>query len=257
MHLSARIDHLVVAAASLAEGVQWCESVLGITPGPGGEHALMGTHNRVFLVASPAFPQAYLEIIAIHSGANYARSHWTKRWFDLDNRDLQRQLGKTGPQLIHFVVRTAQVQAGVRALAGLGIDRGEVLQASRATPQGSPKAEQHPLGAAKDAQRQAWGPVSPQGLLEWQITVRDDGQRLFDGALPTLIEWGEAHPTQGMAASDVTLQSLQAQHPRPDALRQAYQAIGLAGVDVMQGPPNLIATLQTPRGVVTLESKGI
>ena len=43
------------------------------------------------------------------------------------------------------------------------IDRGHVLEASRDTP---------------------------AGRLAWQITVRDDGQRLFYGALPTLIEWG-------------------------------------------------------------------
>lgn len=28
------LDHLVVAAASLAQGVQWCETTLGVTPGP-------------------------------------------------------------------------------------------------------------------------------------------------------------------------------------------------------------------------------
>ncbi len=257
MQPSAQIDHLVVAAASLAEGVQWCESVLGITPGPGGEHALMGTHNRVFTLASAAFAQAYFEIIAIHPGAAYARSTWAKRWFDLDSPDLQEQLRITGPRLIHFVARSADVQADVRALAALGIDRGAVLAASRALPQGRPGAEQPPRGAAPHAQRQAGRPVSPQGLLTWQITVRDDGQRLFNGALPTLIQWGDVHPTQGMADSGVTLQSLRVTQPQPDALRQAYEAIGLAGVDVMQGPPNLIATLQTPRGVVTLESKGI
>ena len=60
-----------------------------------------------------------------------------------------------------------------------------------------------------------------------------------------------------MASSGVTLQALHASHPRPDALRAGYQAIGLTGVEVVQGSPNLIATLQTPRGVVTLESKGI
>lgn len=115
IHLSAQIDHLVVAAASQAEGVQWCESALGITPGPGGEHALMGTHNRVFTLASAAFPQAYFEIIAIHSGAACARSAGTKRWFDLDNPDLQEQLRKTGPRLIHFVARSA-----VRAATSVG-----------------------------------------------------------------------------------------------------------------------------------------
>ena len=99
--------------------------------------------------------------------------------------------------------------------------------------------------------------MTAQGLLAWKITVRKDGQRLFYGTLPTLIEWGEVHPTQNMAASGITLQSLHASHPRPDALRAAYEAIGLAGVEVIQGPPNLIATLQTPRGLLTLESRGI
>jgi len=225
-----RIDHLVVLAASLDEGVQWCENLLGITPGPGGEHALMGTHNRLFTLASPAFPAAYLEIIAIHSGAPCTRPTGAKRWFDMDDRELQRQLETSGPQLAHFVASTPQAAAGVRALARLGLDRGEVLAASRMTE---------------------------KGLLRWKITVREDGQRLFYGTLPSLIEWGEVHPTQAMTPSGVTLQSLQARHPRPDTLRAAYQAIGLADVAVSPGPPNLMATLQTPRGLLTLESRGI
>jgi Glyoxalase-like domain len=231
--LASRIDHLVIAAASLAEGVQWCEKTLGITPGPGGEHPLMGTHNRLFSIASPAFPLAYLEIIAIHSGApksNSSRSAWARRWFDLDDPELQAQLDKSGPRLVHFVARTAHADAGVRALSRLGLDRGEVLPASRPTP---------------------------QGLLSWKITVREDGQRLFYGALPTLIEWGAVHPAQGMPASGVVLQSLAVRHPRADALRAGYEAIGLADVEVTPGPPNLTATLQTPLGLITLESKGV
>ena len=228
--LASRIDHLVVAAASLAEGVQWCEKTLGITPGPGGEHPLMGTHNRLLSVASPIFPLAYLEIIAIHSGAPCARSTWARRWFDLDDPELQAHLTKSGPRLVHFVASTARADAGVRALARLGLDRGEVLPASRPTP---------------------------QGLLSWKITVRQDGQRLFYGALPTLIEWGPVHPAQGMPASGVVLQALSARHPRADALRAGIDAIGLADVEVTAGSPNLTATLQTPLGLITLESRGI
>ena len=40
-------------------------------------------------------------------------------------------------------------------------------------------------------------------------------------------------------------------------LRDAYNAIGLHSVAVREGPANLVATLRTPRGAVTLESKGI
>ena len=228
--VASRIDHLVVAAASLAEGVQWCEKTLGITPGPGGEHPLMGTHNRLLSVASPTFPLAYLEIIAIHSGAPYARSTWTRRWFDLDDRELQAHLTKSGPRLVHFVVRTARADIAVGALAKLGLDRGEVLAASRPTA---------------------------QGLLSWKITVRQDGQRLFYGTLPTLIEWGPVHAAQSMPASGVVLQTLSARHPRADALRAGIDAIGLADVEVTAGSPNLIATLQTPLGLITLESRGI
>ena len=228
--LTAQLDHLIVAAASLAEGVQWCERVLGVTPGPGGEHALMGTHNRLVTLATPAFPLAYLEIIAIHSGALCARPEGARRWFDLDDPDLQLRLQQRGPQLVHWVARTARAQAGVRALAELGLDRGALLQASR---------------------------LSAQGLLEWTITVRDDGQRRFFGMLPTLIQWGGVHPADSMAPSGVTLQSLEAHHPRPGALRACYDALGLTGISVTPGPPNLVATLQTPRGQVMLESRGI
>lgn len=238
--LKSHIDHLVIAAASLAEGVHWCESVLGITPEPGGEHPLMGTHNRLFTLASPAFPSTYCEIIAINSGAACARPAGSKRWFDLDDKELQLQLANSGPKLVHFVASTANLQASSRALSLQGLNRGEAIHASRMTE---------------------------QGLLAWQITVREDGQRLFYGALPTLIQWGAAdissttapapHPAQNMPPSGVTLQSIQASHPRPDALRIAYNAVGLGGVEVVFGPPNLMATLHTPRGMVKLESQGI
>ena len=228
--LTCQLDHLVVLASSLDEGVRWCENMLGITPGPGGEHVLMGTHNRLFNLTSPAFPDTYLEIIAINSRAHFARTSCAKRWFDMDSPKVQQQLNESGPQLAHFVARTARIEAGVRALATLGLDRGEIIAASRMTP---------------------------QGPLDWKITVRPDGQRLLSGLLPTLIEWGKRHPASSMEASSVTLKRLEMHHPQPDALRAAYEAIGLAGMDVQHGAPNIMATLQTPRGLVTLESKGL
>jgi hypothetical protein len=236
--ITARVDHLVVVAASLAQGVQWCEATLGITPGPGGEHPLMGTHNRLFSVSSAAFPRAYFEIIAIQPGVTPMRAAGQHRWFDMDDALLQSRVASEGPQLLHFVASVPGVVTAVKALAAQGLDRGAVVPASRQTA---------------------------GGLLSWRITVRDDGQRLFHGTLPTLIQWGEAgedpatasHPVDAMPPSGVTLEALQARHPRPDKLRAAYAAVGLAGVEVTQGTPNLIATLNTPRGLVTLESRGI
>ena len=228
--MTAQVDHLVIAASTLADGAAWCERTLGITPGPGGEHPLMGTHNRLFSIATAQYPTAYLEIIAIKSGAACTRIKGEKRWFDFDHEMLQNSLRENGPQLIHFVASTPQALPAIEALASLGIDRGELLAASRMTP---------------------------QGTLSWKITVRSDGQRLMHGTLPTVIEWGDVHPTHHMSTSGVTLQSLTASLPDAVQLRAAYAAINLQGVAVMKGQPRLIATLHTPRGLVTVDSRGL
>ena len=54
----------MVAAATLDAGRGLVRATLGVAPGAGGKHALMGTHNRLLTIASAAFPMAYLEIIA-------------------------------------------------------------------------------------------------------------------------------------------------------------------------------------------------
>lgn len=171
--MKAEVDHLVVAARTLAEGVQWCEATLGITPGPGGSHPLMSTHNRLFSVASAAFPNAYFEIIAIDPDAP---DPGRMRWFGLDAIDLS-----AGPRWVTFVARVPALDAALAALREAGFDGGRALAASRDTP---------------------------NGLLRWRIAVRDDGATLGGGALPTLIEWGQGHPAASMPASGVTLRSL-------------------------------------------------
>jgi len=222
---SSRIDHLVVAADTLDQGVQWCEATLGVTPRPGGEHAQMGTHNRLVRIATPDYPRAYLEIIAINPAA---RSHARTRWFDLDDPVLQHEI-RHQPRLVHFVARTPDAGAALKALRAVGIERGELVAAERATP---------------------------RGMLRWQISLRRDGQRLFYGGLPTLIQWGEVHPADTMPDAGLALQSLRVRHPRAADLRAAHAAIGLQGVIVEEGAPNLAATLATPAGAITIESEG-
>ena len=217
----AGIDHLVVAAPSLAEGVAWCEATLGPTPGPGGAHALFGTHNRLLRLHSTVHPKAYLEIIAIDPAATPTRPPPLRRWFDLDDPALRERLRREGPQLIHWVASVPDIDAACARLRALGIERGPVIDASRPTP---------------------------QGLLRWRITVRDDGQRLFGGALPTLIQWGDTHPADGMTGADLGLQGLTLQHPDDGRLTAALTAIGLDGVAVHTGPAGLRADLTTADG---------
>ncbi len=102
MGAPAEIDHLVIAARSLDEGVRWCEATLGVTPAGGGAHPLMGTHNRLLNIAADGFPRCYLEIIAIEPGKPPTRAAGLRRWFDLDDAALQAALAQRGPRLIHF-----------------------------------------------------------------------------------------------------------------------------------------------------------
>jgi len=151
--MHAELDHLVIAAASLAEGVAWCEATLGITPAAGGAHPLMGTHNRLLNIASDAFPRAYAEIIAIEPGKRPSRPG-THRWFDLDDAALQAGLARHGPRLIHFVARVPDANAATQALAReehAHIDRGHLLEASRDTPAGTRRRPAALLRRAADA----------------------------------------------------------------------------------------------------------
>jgi len=235
--MNTQIDHLVVAASSLEAGVQWCEATLGITPGPGGEHEKYGTHNRLFKIATPAHPLAYLEIIAINPQAVIPKRAQVARWFDLDDPDLQKTVARE-PRLVTFVASTDDVKAARHALRTQGIERGQIVHASR---------------------------KSNKGTLHWQITVREDGERLFNGTLPTLIQWGKPdateplrlHPRNSLPRSGVTLQSLTVSHPSGVKLQAAFDAIGLANIAIETGPANLVASLQTPKGLVQLQSLGI
>lgn len=235
--MKSQIDHLVVMASTLDAGVAWCEATLGITPAAGGEHEKYGTHNRLFKIASPKHPLAYFEIIAINPDAATGKRSNVARWFDMDNKALQKAVAQE-PRLITFVASTDDIKAARHALRIQEIERGQIVHASR---------------------------KSNKGTLNWQITVREDGERLFNGCLPTLIQWGKPdateplrlHPRNSLPRSGVTLQSMAISHPSGPKLQAAYEAIGLQGISIETGPANITASLQTPKGLVQLQSLGI
>ena len=70
---SATLDHLVLAATTLADGIDHFAAVTGVTPRPGGRHVAMGTHNALVTLGE----RVYLEIIAIDpEGVKPARPRW-------------------------------------------------------------------------------------------------------------------------------------------------------------------------------------
>lgn len=235
--MKTNIDHLVVLAQSLQQGAHWCETTLGIQPVIGGEHAQFGTHNLLFKIATPSQPLAYCEIIAINPRAKGPANPNAKRWFDMDDATLQAAVAQA-PRLVHFVAQTDDILAAKIALKALGIDRGPAMPASR---------------------------HSRKGTLHWQITVREDGQRLFNGAMPSLIQWGKVddgeplrlHPRNSLARSGVSLQGMAIGHPTATKLQAAFGAIGLNGIPIETGEANLTATLKTPKGIVQLQSLGL
>lgn len=228
----AELDHIIVYAASLDEGRAWAQEVLGVDAPTGGSHFLMGTHNLIIRMDSDVFPKAYLEIIAIDPVASHPAVGGI-RWFDMDCATLSHQIAKS-PRLIHWVARTNQLQEAVDELRRLGIDRGDILSASRA---------------------------SSHGLLEWQMTVRSDGWRLMNGALPTLIQWGDLHPVDSMPISPLKLKNiiLHVTTEEELALLEGVLAkLHLAGVGTPLIRVEILHThglsvdIESPRGLVRL-----
>jgi hypothetical protein len=65
------------------------------------------------------------------------------------------------------------------------------------------------------------------------------------------------HPRNHLPRSGVSLKSLAVSHPSAGKIQVAYDAISLGQIEVSEGPPNILATLHTPKGLVTLQSLGI
>lgn len=219
------VYHLVVAATTLEQGVRWCEATFGVTPGAGGSHPLMGTHNRLVRLGGDQYSRCYLEIIAIDPGAPAPPA---ARWFDLDQPALQAAIRRQ-PRLVHFVARCIEADVAAQALRERGLEPGHLVRARRETP---------------------------LGPLQWDITIRPDGQRLCHATVPALIQWSGPHPTDAMPDCGVELLGLTARHPRLREIQAAHAAIGLQGVGLREGEADLVATFRAPAGRVTLHAAG-
>ena len=101
------LDHLVVAAATLAQGEDYVEARLGARPLRGGRRVAMGTHNSLLKLGE----KTYLEVIAIDPDAV---APGRARWFGLDTAALRAEVAEA-PRLIHWVARTDDIVAARRA----------------------------------------------------------------------------------------------------------------------------------------------
>jgi hypothetical protein len=214
------LDHVVIAAASLEQGILYAADALGVSVPHGGRHIAMGTHNAVAQAGSDRF----IEILAVDpAGIRPGRP----RWFGLDVLLAQQDV-VVAPHLAAWVASTSDIDASLAAARDAGLDLGR------------------PVGMSR-------------GDLHWRISMRDDGQLPESGTLPILIEWPEGpHPFHRMRDIGLTLDSIMLRHPEPDRLTHWLDRLGaghLVAVDPRGSPAaGIEAAFRSPRGLRRLSS---
>jgi hypothetical protein len=113
-----RLDHLVIAAASLQQGVDYVRTRLGVEIPKGGFHQTMATCNHVMQLGN----ETYLEVIAINPEAETPPQ---PRWFGLDQAMMRAALEQQ-PRLITWVMNTPDIHQ-LSANAGFDIGRPTAL----------------------------------------------------------------------------------------------------------------------------------
>lgn len=101
-----QLDHIIVTAASLQEGVGYVRRELGVAPQTGGEHVRMGTHNCLLKLGEKLF----LEVIAADPAVPRPDR---PRWFQLDEPESVK-----APRLATWVARCDYIHALAPASLG-------------------------------------------------------------------------------------------------------------------------------------------
>lgn len=216
---SCKLDHIVVAADTLEEGVTHVEERLGVTVPFGGRHPLMGTHNCLMQLGGTCF----LEIVAIDPEAAPPSR---PRWFDLDNPKTRERL-KQGPRLHTWVCRTNDIAALVDSSI---TDPGKIEEGRRGDLVWQitiPQDGSMPLDG-----------LFPT-LIQWPQSLGPNG------AAPKMPDLG------------ITLEQLVLRTSDPQGLKSAIGSIGAAGLveieKIDEGmAPGLAACLAGPHGTVEL-----
>ena len=207
------LDHLIVGAATLADGIEYVARLTGVTPRPGGKHVAMGTHNALLRLS----PTTYIEVIAIDPAAPPPSR---PRWFALDDVRMRATLAE-GPRLVHFAARTRAIDALLRVAR---IDPGPVQPMTRG-------ALHWRITIPDDGHLPGDGLVPT--LIEWPDAAHPAAQ-MPDARLSLAALAGE-HPDPAPIRAALAALGL------GDTLKVTYGR-----------HPRLAAMIRTPRGVVTL-----
>lgn len=155
----------------------------------------------------------YLEVVSVDPGQAAPDG---PRWFGLDTlRDAR---------LVTWCVKATGLDELVERGRRTGIDLGSPMVASRRRDDGSE--------------------------LRWTFT--DPSTDRAGGVVPFFIDWGRSEHPGGTLAPTCSCVDVRLEHPEPDTVALWLDALGL-DTPVRRGErPRVIATLETPNGIVEL-----
>lgn len=120
MTVKNKIDHIVIGADSLEQGMDALQKTLGVVLPKASKHEAMSTHNCV----APVGNESFIEILSVDPDAPMPNR---ARWFDMDNPHVQARFKKNACAY-HWVVGTTDLDA---VMANSPIDMGEVVTFTR------------------------------------------------------------------------------------------------------------------------------
>jgi len=158
-------------------------------------------------------PDSYLEIVAVDPGQPAPAK---PRWFGLDHLD--------SPRLATWCVKSDDLVTTVGVARLAGVELGAPVSGSRERPDGT--------------------------RLSWTFT--DPWADRAGGTIPFFIDWGGSrHPAEALPGGCRCV-GLRVEHPDAAELAPRLSALGL-DTSVSKGhAPRVVATLDTPNGIVEL-----
>lgn len=211
-----RFDHFMIGCQDLSRLTRRFSQLSGVDVEPGGRHPALGTHNALSRLDGSG---VYLEFIAPDSQATA-----------VDDSALRDELATMAlPTLCRLIMAcdAADLDVAARFYASIGW--------------GAP---------VRDLSRQA----ADGSELRWRLLIPNcpAEDALF---APYLIDWGStAHPTTRLAGSGLRLLDVEAGHPDAERLRSAWGRIGILWPVARCARAYLRVRLETPLGVVSLNS---
>ena len=118
--MKAKIDHLVIGTDNLISGTSILEKKLNTKLLPGGEHKVMGTHNKLLKLQK----EIYFEVIANNPNAE-PPTH--PRWFSLDELETKEKI-KNSARSLCWILAVDNIYDAVK---NCGYNPGEILELSR------------------------------------------------------------------------------------------------------------------------------